>query len=74
MLMLDRIVHISQTGGEFGKGDIRGVIAPESANNADNGGARLDFFRERRGDARCIRAWCGHEGVPHCLTHLAGPS
>lgn len=25
----------------FGKGDIRGVIAPESANNADNGGALI---------------------------------
>ena len=36
--------HVVQTakGREnFGKGDIRGVIGPESANNADNGGAMI---------------------------------
>ncbi len=36
--------HAVQTAKEratFGKGDIRGVIGPESANNADNGGALM---------------------------------
>lgn len=36
--------HVVQTSKDremFGKGDIRGVIAPESANNADNGGALI---------------------------------
>ena len=36
--------HLAQTTKDremLGKGDIRGVIAPESANNADNGGALI---------------------------------
>lgn len=36
--------HVVQTTRDremFGKGDIRGVIAPESANNSDNGGALI---------------------------------
>lgn len=36
--------HVVQTAkdrAELGKGDIRGVIGPESANNADNGGALI---------------------------------
>ena len=32
------VVQTSKDRGEFGKGDIRGVIAPESANNASAGG------------------------------------
>jgi hypothetical protein len=34
-------VQASKTRDQFGKGDIRGVIGPESANNADNGGALM---------------------------------
>jgi putative tricarboxylic transport membrane protein len=34
-------VQTSKNRENFGKGDIRGVIAPESANNADNGGALI---------------------------------
>lgn len=34
-------VQTSKDTSEFGKGDIRGVIAPESANNAMTGGAML---------------------------------
>ncbi|MGH8665322.1 MAG: tripartite tricarboxylate transporter permease, partial [Burkholderiales bacterium] len=34
-------VQTSKDREMFGKGDIRGVIAPESANNADNGGALI---------------------------------
>jgi putative tricarboxylic transport membrane protein len=33
------VVQTSRTSPKFGKGDIRGVIAPESANNAKEGGA-----------------------------------
>jgi len=36
--------HVAQTSKDrtlLGKGDIRGVIGPESANNADNGGALM---------------------------------
>ncbi|MBI4540821.1 MAG: tripartite tricarboxylate transporter permease [Gemmatimonadetes bacterium] len=32
-------VHTSRDKGEFGKGDIRGLIGPESSNNAKEGGA-----------------------------------
>lgn len=35
------VVQTSKDRGNFGKGDIRGVIAPESANNAKEGGALL---------------------------------
>jgi TctA family transporter len=34
-------VQASKGREQFGKGDIRGVIGPESANNADNGGALM---------------------------------
>ena len=34
-------VQTSKVRDQFGKGDIRGVIGPESANNADNGGALM---------------------------------
>jgi TctA family transporter len=34
-------VQTSKDKSQFGKGDIRGVIAPESANNAKQGGALL---------------------------------
>jgi putative tricarboxylic transport membrane protein len=34
-------VQTSKDRAGFGKGDIRGVIGPESANNADNGGALM---------------------------------
>ena len=34
-------VQSAKNREEFGKGDIRGVIGPESANNADNGGALM---------------------------------
>jgi TctA family transporter len=34
-------VQASKARDQFGKGDIRGVIGPESANNADNGGALM---------------------------------
>jgi len=34
-------VQTSKDRAQFGKGDIRGVIGPESANNADNGGALM---------------------------------
>lgn len=34
-------VQTSKDRAMFGKGDIRGVIGPESANNADNGGALM---------------------------------
>ena len=32
------VVQTTKDRGTFGKGDIRGVIGPESANNSDNGG------------------------------------
>jgi putative tricarboxylic transport membrane protein len=35
------VVQSSKDGAQFGKGDIRGVIAPESANNALQGGALM---------------------------------
>lgn len=35
------VVQSSKDKSEFGKGDIRGVIAPESANNAKEGGALM---------------------------------
>ena len=35
------VVQTSREKEEFGKGDIRGVIAPESANNAKEGGALI---------------------------------
>ena len=35
------VVQTSRDKDEFGKGDIRGVIAPESANNAKEGGALI---------------------------------
>jgi putative tricarboxylic transport membrane protein len=35
------VVRTSKDREEFGKGDIRGVIAPESANNAKDGGALI---------------------------------
>ena len=35
------VVQTSRDKSQFGKGDIRGVIAPESANNAKEGGALL---------------------------------
>ena len=35
------VVQISKDRGDFGKGDIRGVIAPESANNACAGGTLI---------------------------------
>ena len=34
-------VQSAKNREQFGKGDIRGVIGPESANNADNGGALM---------------------------------
>ena len=34
-------VQSSKDRSQFGKGDIRGVIGPESSNNADNGGALI---------------------------------
>lgn len=34
-------VQSSKDRDQFGKGDIRGVIGPEAANNADNGGALM---------------------------------
>jgi len=34
-------VQSSKDKSQFGKGDIRGVIAPEAANNADRGGAMI---------------------------------
>lgn len=35
------VVQLSKDRSQFGKGDIRGVIAPESANNAKDGGALI---------------------------------
>jgi TctA family transporter len=35
------LVQTTKDRSQLGKGDIRGVIAPESANNADNGGALI---------------------------------
>ena len=35
------VVQTSKDKSQFGKGDIRGVIAPESANNAKEGGALM---------------------------------
>lgn len=35
------VVQTSKDGSQFGKGDIRGVIAPEAANNALQGGALM---------------------------------
>lgn len=35
------VVQTSRNKSQFGKGDIRGVIAPESANNAKEGGALM---------------------------------
>jgi TctA family transporter len=34
-------VQLAKDRSKFGKGDIRGVIGPESSNNADNGGALI---------------------------------
>jgi putative tricarboxylic transport membrane protein len=38
-LAYGHIVQVSKDRAQFGKGDIRGVLAPESANNAKEGGA-----------------------------------
>lgn len=40
-LAYGHVVQTSRDKSQFGKGDIRGVIAPESANNAKEGGALI---------------------------------
>ncbi len=35
------VVQFSKDRSQFGKGDVRGVLAPESSNNAENGGSLI---------------------------------